>query len=341
MEQVITTAHGSGGRATAELIRDVFAERFHNELDDAAVLPAGGEQIALTTDSFVVTPPVYAGGDIGRLSVCGTVNDLLMRGAKPLYLTAGFIIEEGVTYDLLRRIVSSMADTAAEAGVRIAAGDTKVVEGGGRKQPELYINTAGVGLMGYWKDADGRDYDIGAAGAKPGDRILISGTMGDHHAAILGARMNISVDAVSDNAPLTEMVSRLLEEKIRVRTMRDITRGGLATVLKELALSSGRVFRIAEEAVPVSAPVRGLAGMMGLDPLYFGNEGKMAVIVAAEDADRALDLMKESRYGAHACAIGSAEEAGKFPAGTVLLKTAIGGLRNLDVLQDEGLPRIC
>ena len=339
MDAVITTAHGSGGRATGELIAAVFAKAFHDEMDDAAVLSVNGsEKIAMTTDSFVVTPRFYAGGDIGRLAICGTVNDLLMRGAKPAYLTAGFILEEGTKVEELSRAVTSMAETAREAGVTVVAGDTKVVEGHGGSEPQFYINTAGVGLMNGFGDAA----SVSAAGARPGDAILVSGTMGDHHAAILGARLGLEGTIRSDNAPLVDMVRNLLQAGVRVHTMRDVTRGGLGTVLKELATSSKQVFRIEEEKIPVSPAVKSFAGMLGLDPLYMGNEGKMALIVDEADAELSLQILRASKYGENAARIGKVEApVADTPEGSVILTTAIGGLRSIDVLQDEGLPRIC
>lgn len=327
----ITMAHGSGGRATGELIEEIFAQAFDNEtlsqMEDAAVVQGAGK-IAVTTDSFVVTPLEFPGGDIGRLCICGTVNDLLMRGAIPKYLTCGFILEEGAQIDVLIRIVSSMAATAKEAGVEIIAGDTKVIEGNGG----IYINTTGVGFVP-------EDVDIRADLAKPGDVILVSGNLGDHHATILSQRMEITNSMESDNAPLVEMVTRLLTQKINVHVLRDVTRGGLATVLKELAVSSGNLFEIREEALPVSAQVRDFCGLLGLDPLYMGNEGKLVAIVAPEDADRALDILRSSKYGQAAVRIGEVAEADG--EGRLVLKTRIGGRRILEELQGEGLPRIC
>lgn len=333
----ISMEHGSGGRATAELIDGIFAEAFSNEvlsaMEDAAVVP-GDAQIAITTDSFVVTPMEFAGGDIGRLAVCGTVNDLLMRGALPRYITSAFILEEGADTAVLKRIVASMAQTARESGVQVVAGDTKVIEGNGG----IYINTTGVGFVP-------KQTDVRAAGAKEWDAILVSGNLGDHHAAILSARMGISNHIVSDNAPLGEMVQGLLQEGIRVHVLRDVTRGGLGTVLKELSLASGHQFQIEEKAIPVSAQVRDFCGLLGLDPLYMGNEGKLVAIVDASDEARALEIMRHARYGSDACRIGTVLSA-LAPDGTqnrssVIMKTGIGGTRIVDVLQGEGLPRIC
>ncbi len=328
MSEVISMVHGSGGSATGELIDKVFAAEFSNDIldamEDAAIVSAKGS-IAVTTDSFVVTPVTFRGGDIGRLSVCGTVNDMLMRGATPSYMTCGFILEEGTDIELLKKCVHSMAETAKEAGTRIIAGDTKVVEGHGG----FYINTTGVGIV-----PDG--VDISASNAKEGDVIIVSGTMGDHHAAILAERMSIETDIASDNAPLVEMVTKL--RSLKVHTLRDITRGGLGTVLKELAETSGKNFTIEGTKVPVSAKVSDFCGLLGLDPLYMGNEGKLVAIVAKEDADKALKAIRSSKYGENAAIIG--EVSGKEP-GRLFLKTELGGIRELDVLQGEGLPRIC
>lgn len=353
MEQAqrITMEHGSGGRATGELIGGIFAGAFHNEvldrMEDSAVVPGSG-RIAVTTDSFVVTPLIYRGGDIGRLCVCGTVNDLLMRGALPRYLTCGFILEEGLEVSLLEKIVQSMARTAEEAGVQIIAGDTKVVEGNGG----LYINTTGVGFVP-------EGLDIAADRAEAGDALLLSGTMGDHHAAILGERLMIDSDIESDNAPLCDIVRSLLDAGIEVHTLRDVTRGGLATVLKELAEASGKCFVVDEEAIPVSAKVRSFSGLLGLDPLYMGNEGKLVAIVPQEQAQRALEIMRGARYGENAAVIGAVKAGGAGPdagpshdagqgagmgiggVGELYVRTAIGGLRRMKVLQGEGLPRIC
>ena len=334
MTERITMEHGSGGQATGDLIRDVFAAEFRDDvldqMEDSAVVPGSG-RIAVTTDSFVVTPLIFRGGDIGRLCVCGTVNDLLMRGAVPMYLTCGFIIEQGLEIPVLRRIVRSLSQTAAEAGVRIIAGDTKVIEGSGG----LYINTTGVGFV-----PDG--IDISAGNAQEGDCILVSGTMGDHHAAILSERLQIETGIASDCAPLGGIVSGLIDGGICVRTLRDITRGGLGTVLTELAEAAGKKFVLEEASIPVSAPVRSFCGLLGLDPLYMGNEGKLAAIVPGDQAQRALEIMRQSRYGADAAVIGRVEEPDDSSgAGAVQVRTGIGGLRRIGILQGEGLPRIC
>lgn len=330
MEERIMMVHGSGGSATGELIDEIFDREFSNatldQMEDSAVVP-GTRQIAMTTDSFVVTPPEFRGGDIGRLCVCGTVNDLLMRGAVPKYLTCGFILEEGLDVALLKRVVHSMAKTAEEAGVHIVAGDTKVVNGNG----ELYINTAGVGFVP-------EGVDIAAGNARTGDAIIVSGNVGDHHAAILSERMNIDTDIESDNAPLVDIVSNLLNSGIHVHTLRDVTRGGLATVLKELSGQSKKTFVIEENKVPVTSKVADFAGLLGLDPLYMGNEGKLVAIVDSHDADKALDIIRDSKYGKNAAIIGEVKEDSE---GKLIETTELGGERELDILQGEGLPRIC
>lgn len=329
----IRMEHGSGGSATGELIGQIFAEAFSNDvllaMEDAAVVE-GAARIAVTTDSFVVTPLEFPGGDIGRLSICGTVNDLLMRGAVPKYITCGFILQEGAEIAQLKRIVKSMAETAKEAGVTIVAGDTKVIEGNGG----IFINTTGVGFVP-------EGLEISSGKSKPGDVIIVSGNLGDHHAAILGSRMNIATSIESDNAPLNDMVEKLLQAGIGVHTLRDVTRGGLATVLKELAEASSLRFELEEEAIPVHPQVKDFCGLLGLEPLYMGNEGKLVAIVAEEDAQRALSIMQNARYGENARIIGCVRMPEEGEEGRLILQTRIGGRRMLDVLQGEGLPRIC
>ena len=259
----ITMAHGSGGKSSAQLMSDIFGKHFKNQIldrmEDAAVLEVSG-RIACSTDSFVVTPLVFKGGDIGKLCVCGTVNDLLMMGAVPKYITCGFIMEEGLETELLEKIVESMAAQAREAGVMIVAGDTKVVEGSGG----LYINTTGIGEI-----PEGRD--VSSRNCRPGDAVIVSGNLGDHHACILSHRMQIENDISSDCAALNDIVEALFDEGIDVRTMRDVTRGGLGTVINEIADSSGCMIELDEEAIPVAGDVRGFSDILGLDPLYMGN----------------------------------------------------------------------
>lgn len=324
----ITMAHGSGGRTSAELMETVFGKYFKNpvldKMEDAAVLDIKGK-IACSTDSFVVTPVIFKGGDIGKLCVCGTVNDLLMMGAEPKYLTCGFILEEGLEIETLDRIVASMAKQAEEAGVCIVAGDTKVVEGSGG----LYINTTGIGMI-----PDGRD--VSAANCRPGDKILLSGNLGDHHACILSARMEIENGIESDCGCLRDITEALFAGNIEVKTMRDVTRGGLGTILNEIADTSHCKIELEEESIPVSEEVRGFSDILGLDPLYMGNEGKMIAVVAAEQAEKALELMRQTEHGKDAVIIGEIKEGeGTF------ITTRLGGSRVLDVLYGEGLPRIC
>lgn len=364
MAKKVAMVHGSGGQATGELIDEIFAAEFRDqtldEMEDSALVPgplaesgfqasgvkpAAGEgpgRLALTTDSFVVTPVSFRGGDIGRLAVCGTVNDLLMRGARPMYLTCGWILEEGTDIDLVRQMAHSMAETAREAGIRIVAGDTKVIDGGigdrsagdakDKFDGGILINTAGVGFVS-------NSVDISAKNAAAGDVILVSGTMGDHHAAILSERMSIRTDIESDNAPLIDIVSGLIGSGLHIHTLRDVTRGGLGTVLKELAEASGKTFEINQEDVPVSPKVQDFCNLLGLDPVYMGNEGKLVCILPEEEADQALEIIRGSRYGSGAARIGNVTEDGN--SGDLIMRTEIGGERLLDVLQGEGLPRIC
>ncbi|MBQ8287802.1 MAG: hydrogenase expression/formation protein HypE [Clostridia bacterium] len=325
----ITLAEGAGGVSTARLISEVFAKHFQNPIlagmEDAALLPAEGGRIAFTTDSFVVTPLFFRGGDIGRLSVAGTVNDLLMRGATPRYLTAAFIIETGTDTETLDRIARSMAATAKEAGVIIVAGDTKVVEGNG----QVFINTTGVGFV-----PDG--LEISASRAKTGDIVLLSGTLGDHHAALLSARMGIENAIESDAAPLTAMMQALLSAGIHLHAMRDVTRGGLGTVLTELAEASEVRIELKEEALPLAPAVKSFSGLLGLPPLYMGNEGKLVALLPAEEGERALELVRSSPYGENAAIIGTVTTGEG-----VILRTALGGIRRVGPLVGEGLPRIC
>lgn len=323
----IDMSYGSGGKQTGNLINEVFLKHFNNKtlnkLEDAAVLNITGK-IAYTTDSFVVTPLFFKGGNIGKLAVCGTVNDLSMMGAVPRYLTAGFIIEEGAELETIEQIAASMAQAAKEAGVRIVAGDTKVVEGNGG----IYINTSGIGEI--------RKGGISISNCKPKDAIILSGNLGEHHAAILSHRMGIENQIASDCAPLHSIVKNLFDENIRVHCMRDVTRGGLATVLNEAADQSSCKVEIWEEALPVSAPVRGFCDILGLDPLYMANEGKMIAVVPENQAQKALQAVQKSKYGKNARIIGTVIEGRG-----VTMKTRLQGSRTIDVLYGEGLPRIC
>lgn len=323
----ITLSHGSGGKATSELIDQIFARHFSNPIlnmmEDSAVVDGYGK-IAITTDSFVVTPLFFKGGDIGRLAVCGTVNDLLMRGAVPKYITSAFIIEEGADTDTLEAIASSMAKTANEAGVCIVAGDTKVIEGNGG----VYINTTGIGFA--------NNENIVSTNLQDGDCVIVSGTMGDHHATILSARMEIENDIQSDNAPLTDIVKNLIDGGIDIHCMRDVTRGGLGTVLNELANASQKQIEIEETAIPITDEVRAFSKILGLNIMHMGNEGKLVAIVPSEQANKAVEIMKNSKYGENATIIG------KVTSGEgVILNTRLGGQRKINVLIGEGLPRIC
>ena len=327
----INAAHGGGGQMMNALIRDLFIRHLGNEtlsaMEDAAVLPVAGQKIAFTTDSFVVTPLFFPGGDIGRLAVCGTVNDLLMRGATPKYLTAAFILEDGLETEALERAVLSMRAAADEAGVIIVAGDTKVIEGRGG----LLINTAGIGVVET-------ALDISAHRAADGDAVLVSGYLGNHHACIQSGRLGIANDIRSDCAPLNEMVLALLAAGIEVHALRDITRGGLASVLNEIAEASGVGIHLAAGLTLAEPAVQGFCDILGLDPLYMGNEGKLTAILPEKDAERALKLLRGVRYGEHAQIIGTVR-AGEKPVVTV--RTRAGSTRRLDPLQGEGLPRIC
>lgn len=324
----ITLAHGSGGKATSDLISSVFAKHFSNPIlnmmEDSAVVNAS-KKIAVTTDSFVITPLIFNGGDIGRLSVCGTVNDLLMRGATPKYITSAFIIEEGADTDTLNTIVKSMAQTAKEAGVTVICGDTKVIDGKGG----IYINTTGVGFID-------ESTNIVSSNMQEGDSVIVSGNLGDHHATVLSARMNIENSIKSDNAPLNEMVKAMLDNKIDIHTMRDVTRGGLGTVLNELADASNVSIELEEEKIPVNEEVRAFAKILGLDIMHMGNEGKLVAIVPSEQAQKAVEIIRNCKYGENAQIIGKVT-AGKG----VILKTELGGRRAVTTLFGEGLPRIC
>lgn len=325
----IELKHGAGGEETGKLIGSLFAKHFANEIlnrmEDGAVLPRMQGNPVLTSDSFVVQPLFFPGGDIGRLAVCGTVNDLTCMGAQPLYLTASFILETGLELADLEKIIISMAATAKEAGVQIVAGDTKVIEGKGG----LYINTAGVG-----ERAEG--VNVSAKNLQVGDQIICTGTLGDHHAVILSSRLGIATQAQSDCAPLNGMVAQLLQAGVVLHTVRDITRGGLATVANELADSSLVQIVLQEESLPMSEPVKGLCGILGLNPLTMGNEGKLFIAVPKEQADLALQIIRKTTYGAKATLIGQVKEGRG-----VYMENQLGSCRKILPLQGEGLPRIC
>lgn len=334
-ETKVLLDHGSGGRATHELIQRVFAPFFQNPflqaMNDSAVMDLLGGRLALTTDSYVVDPLIFPGGDIGSLAVHGTINDLAMSGARPLYLTAGFILEEGLDMALLETIVRSMAEAAREAGVAVVAGDTKVVPRG--KADKIFINTAGVGLVPP-------GVCVGGQNAQPGDAVLINGTIGDHGTAVVCTREGLSMegDIRSDSAPLHTLTAAVLEGCPRVHVFRDPTRGGVATTLNEIARQSRVGIRLFEESLPIRADVAGACEILGLEPLYMANEGKVLVVLPREDAERALAVMRDHPLGREAAVIG---EVIADDPGRVVLKTRIGGQRIVDMLRGEPLPRIC
>lgn len=331
----IVLGHGSGGKLSAQLLESVFLPAFRNpwldKLDDQAVLQINGSRLAFTTDSFVVTPIFFPGGDIGRLAVNGTVNDLAMSGARPLYLAAAFILEEGLATADLRRVVESMSAAANEAGVHLVTGDTKVVNRG--KGDKLFISTTGIGLIE-------KPVNISAGQARPGDKIILSGYIGDHGMAILSQRENLEFEGVieSDCAALHSLVSDMLDVTLDIHTLRDPTRGGVATVLNEIAQQSQVGMLLNEKDIPVRDTVRGACEILGLDPLFVANEGKLIAIVASEKANEVVERMQSHPQGRDARIIGEVVE--EHPT-MVLMKTEIGGTRVLDTLFGEQLPRIC
>jgi hydrogenase expression/formation protein HypE len=331
----ILLAHGSGGTMMRDLIEDLFVKDFDDDilarLDDAAPLDVPGTRIAMSTDTFVVSPLFFPGGDIGRLAVCGTVNDVATSGATPLYLSVGFVLEEGFGMEELERILISMRDSAAEAGVRIVTGDTKVVEKG--HGDGIYVNTAGVGAL-----ADG--LDLSSAGCSPGDKVVLSGTLGDHGIAVISKRegLTFETDILSDAAPLNHLVAATLEAAPGTRCFRDPTRGGLASTLNEIAGASGVSITVEEQSVPVRDQVQGACEMLGYDVFQVANEGKMVAIVPGAQADAAVDAMRSAPYGEDATIIGEVAEGSP---GKVYVQTAFGAKRIMDMLVGEQLPRIC
>ncbi|HEX3922015.1 MAG TPA: hydrogenase expression/formation protein HypE [Streptosporangiaceae bacterium] len=334
-EERITMSHGAGGKATQTLIEAMFLDGFRNPLleplEDAARLRVGGAHLALTTDSYVVSPLFFPGGNIGDLAVNGTVNDLATSGAVPLYLSAGFILEEGFEVTQLGRIVAAMREAADVAGVQIVTGDTKVVERG--KADGCYINTAGVGAIEH-------DLDLGVATARPGDAIIVSGPIGDHGVTIMLARgeLDIEADVSSDTAPLNGLVADLLAATPGVRALRDATRGGVATILNEIAKSANVGVLVNENDIPVRAQVRGASELLGIDPMYVACEGRLVAVTARESAGRALQALRAHPLGGEAAIIGHVTAD---PPGIVQLKTAFGGTRIVDLLVGDPLPRIC
>ena len=335
IKDTVLLGHGSGGKLSAELIHDIFLPAFHNpilaNLDDQAVVNIGGQRIAISTDSFVVHPLFFPGGDIGSLAVHGTVNDLAMGGATPLFLSAAFIIEEGFAMEELRRIVDSLRKAAADAGVQIVTGDTKVVERG--KGDGLFINTTGIGLVP-------EGINLSANRARPGDKVLLSGSIGDHGIAILAQREGLEFESEiqSDSAALHTLVADMLSASREIRCMRDPTRGGVSSSLNEIAQQSRVGIEIEESLLPVHQEVAGACELLGLDPLYVANEGKLIAIVAPEAADAVLSAMQSHPLGREARIIG---EVVADHAGMVTMLTPFGTSRIVDMLSGDQLPRIC
>lgn len=338
-EEKITLAHGSGGRLSRRLVEDIIVKALSNpvleHLDDSAVLasrlPQKDERIAFSCDSYVVNPIFFPGGDIGKLAVCGTVNDLSMSGARPLFISLSLIIEEGFSFKDLKRIIASIKKTATEAKVQVVAGDTKVVERG--NADKIFINTSGIGFIPP-------RIKISSAAARPSDVVILNGPIGDHGMAILAQRQDLGLESklVSDCAPLNSLTSRILAATNKIHVMRDLTRGGLATILNEIALSSGVAIELDEACIPVRDSVKAVCQILGFDPLYIANEGKMVVIAPESEANTILAAMKKDRYGKSSRIVG---QVLRQPRGTVLLKTVTGGRRIVDMLTGEQLPRIC
>ncbi len=334
-DKIILLAHGSGSKLSHELIEKKLLPPLANpilsRLDDSAVFELNSGRLAFTTDSYVVNPIFFPGGDIGRLAVCGTVNDLAMSGAIPLYLSLSFIIEEGLAFEELERVVESVKAAADEAAVTIVTGDTKVVNRG--SADKLFINTAGIGVV-----ASG--VDISGANARVGDKVILSGAIGDHGIAVMSQRegLRFSVSIQSDCAPLNKMVAEMLSISSKIHCLRDPTRGGVATTLNEIARQSGVGVRIEEGKIPIHDGVRAACELLGFDPLYVANEGKLVAVVAPEDAEKVLEKIRHNRYGIEAAIIGevTAEHKGK-----VVMRTRLGSLRIVDMLSGELLPRIC
>jgi hydrogenase expression/formation protein HypE len=331
----VSLGHGSGGKLSAELMRDIFLPAFRNEtlerLEDQATLTIGNTRIALTTDSFVVKPLFFPGGDIGSLAVHGTVNDLAMGGAKPMFLSVAYIIEEGLSMDTLRRITTSLGRAAAACGVQVVTGDTKVVDKG--SGDGLFINTTGLGVMpeGVY---------LSAGEARPGDAVILSGFIGDHGIAILAEREGLEFDSPvrSDSAPLHTLVAEMLGTTREIRCLRDPTRGGVSSSLNEIAAQSHVGISLKEEAIPVREAVRGACEMLGLDPLYVANEGKLLAIVDPSVADDLIATMRRHPLGQDARRIGTVTQS---DPGWVTMKTVLGTTRIVDMLAGDQLPRIC
>lgn len=336
----IVLGHGSGGKLTGELIEHLFYPALDNPVllrgDDAAVPPIEeameeGDSLAVSTDAHIVQPLFFPGGDIGRLAICGTVNDLAMVGAQPLWITASFILEEGLPYEDLERVVQSMRDAADEAGITVIAGDTKVVEHG--QADGLYISTTGVGRIPAGRETSGRN-------ARPGDALLLSGTIGDHGIAVLAARGELAFETeiTSDTTPLSSLVEAIYSTGAEIHTLRDPTRGGVAASLNEIARQSGIAIFLEEDRIPVRDEVQGACELLGFDPLHIANEGKLVAFVPQESASDVVEAMRKHEYGREACIIGRVESD---PEERVLMETGIGGTRIVDMPAGELLPRIC
>lgn len=334
-EERILLAHGSGGKLSHNLINQVFLKAFTNpilkKLDDSAVLNTTGSKLAFTTDTYVVNPIFFPDSDIGRLAICGTVNDLSMSGADPTYISVSFVLEEGFLVSDLEKIINSMIEACVEAGVTIVTGDTKVVERG--SVDGIFINTAGVGKIN-------EGVEISGSNIKAGDKIILSGSIGDHGIAVMSKRegLEFQTQVKSDCAPLNRLVARMLEESRKIHALRDPTRGGVASTLNEFASQSVLGIIMDESKILVEEGVLGACEMLGLDPYQVANEGKLIAAVAPEDAEKVLKVMRETKYGEKAEIVG---EAVLEPKGMVLIKTAIGTTRILDMLVGEQLPRIC
>ena len=330
----VLMAHGGGGRLSQKLVHELLLPQFDNPLlrplHDGAIFELAGK-LAFSTDSYVVRPLFFPGGDIGELAVNGTVNDLAMCGAQPLYLSVGLIIEEGLAMDDLRRVVAAVRQAAERAGVRIVTGDTKVVERG--KGDGLFINTAGIGVV-----PPGRD--VSAGNCRAGDKIILSGKIADHGIAIMAAREGIELETevISDTAPLNGLVERMFAVSSKIRVLRDPTRGGLSSALNELAQSCGLGMVICETAIPIDESVKAVCEILGFDPLYVANEGKLLAIVAKEDAEAIVAAMRRHEFGGRAAIIG---EVTADHGGRVIMRTAVGSSRVVDMISGEQLPRIC
>lgn len=333
---IITLNHGNGGKGTNELIHNIFYKYLKNEVllqqGDSSIIDDIHGKLAVTTDSYVVDPIFFPGGDIGKLSICGTVNDLAVSGAKPLYITAGFVIEEGLVVDDLERVVKSMADTAEKCNVKVIAGDTKVVPKG--KGDKLYINTTGIGVL------NDDERDLRKKSISEGDKIIVSGTMGEHGIAIFCKRegMCFETNIESDCNPLNFLIDEVLKEKVNIKFIRDITRGGLATILNEISHEKNKSIIIKENDIPIREDVMATCDILGFDPLYIANEGKLLIVVSKEDFDKTLKIIKSNPLGKDAAVIG---EIIQDSSKKVYLKTKYNGTRVLSVLEEELIPRIC